>query len=159
MNTEPYGITTFCDDIRHEINGKLTLVGCYASSLKFNGPPPGTLPTLAALINLRVPTNIQFEKISLRVTKTEGDEETTILEAEIENPEEHNEPVSAPIADGKEEEGKVLLMAFPCQWSPMQFSKSGQLKVRAYLDDDHEIRLGALSVMFTEQTTEDNPQR
>ncbi|WP_306153431.1 hypothetical protein [Roseovarius sp. MMSF_3281] len=156
MNTEPYGITTFCDDIRHEINGKLTLVGCYASSLNFNGPPPGILPTFAALINLRVPTNIQFEKISLRVIKTEGDEETTILEAEIENSEDHNEPSPASVA-GSKEDGKVLLMAFPCQWTPMNFSKPGQIKVRAYLDDDREVRLGALSVMFTEQPAEDHP--
>ncbi len=158
MNIEPYGITNFCDDIRHEINGKLTLVGCYAGSLNFNGPPPGTLPTFAALINLRVPLHIQFEKISLRVIKTEGDEETTILEDEIENSKEHNEPSPVPVPSSGEEE-RVLLMAFPCKWTPIHFSKSGQIKVRAYLDGDLEVRLGALSVNFVEQPVEDRDAR
>lgn len=148
MNTEPYGITTFCDNIRHEINGKLTLVGCYASSLNFEGPPPGVLPTFAALINLRVPAQIKFEKISLIVTKVEGDDETTVLKTDIEIAEEKDLPPMEEVV-GNKEDGKVLLMAFPCQWSPMQFSQPGHLKVRAYLDDDREVRLGILSVRFT----------
>lgn len=154
MSIEPYGITTFCDDIRHEINGKLTLVGCYASSLNFNGPPPGRLPTFAALINLRVPTHIQFEKISLRVIKVEGSEETIILEAEVENSKELSEVPPENTLDSQGE-GKVVLMAFPCQWTPMKFSKAGQVKVRAYLDNDREVRLGTLSVVFADQHAKD----
>jgi hypothetical protein len=154
VNTEPYGTTNFCDDIRHEVNGKLTLVGCYSSSLKFDGQAPGVLPTFAALVNLRVPNSIKFSNISLRVTKIEEDEETTILEASIENPGEHNEAAFKSTADANEE-GIVALVTLPIHLKSLHFSKPGQIKVRAYLDDDREIRLGVLSVEFTEEPPED----
>lgn len=154
MNTEAYGTTTFCDDIRHEVNGKLTLVGCYSGSLNFSGPAPGALPTFAALVNLRVPTNIQFAVISLRVTKIEADEETIIFDKDFEKPDEHN-AVAPAFTDDTNEEGSVFFIAFPCQLTPLKFSKSGQIRVRAYLDDCREIHLGTLSVRFTEQPPED----
>jgi hypothetical protein len=154
VKTEPYGTTTFCDDIRYEVNGKLTLVGCYSTSLNFNGQAPGVLPTFAALVNLRVPTNMQFEKISLRVTKIEEGQETTLLEMHIENPSEHND-ADFESTDDTNEEGRVLSISVPCQWTPLSFSKAGKIRVRAYFDDDQEIRLGVLSVEFKEQPPED----
>lgn len=147
MNTEPYGTTLFCDDIRHEVNGKMTLVGCYSSELNFNGPQPGMLPTFAALVNIRIPVSVKFNSIKLRVLKEEGDETTEILEADIEVPENKKGKVFQDLSTESTEE-KMFSMTVPLQWSPLPVKESGFIKVRAYLDGGKEIRLGALKVNF-----------
>lgn len=40
----PYGSVIFCDDIRDEIGGKTTLVGCYTTEIVVNTDFPVTLP-------------------------------------------------------------------------------------------------------------------
>ena len=147
MNNEPYGTTVFCDDIRHEINGKLTLVGCYSGEMNFNGPPPGLLPSFGALVNIRVPVTMPFKVIKLRVLKEEGQEVSEILAAEVKAEEARIDDVND--APKREElEQKVISLTFPCQWSPLSMNSAGFIKVRAYLDGDREIRLGALKVNF-----------
>lgn len=152
MNSEPFGTTVFCDDIRHEINNKLTLIGCYAGELKFSGPPPGILPTFAALINIRIPKAVIFKTVKLRVIKEEGDTATTLLETEIEPEEDTLDGTNKP--PEQEANDRILSLTFPCRWSPLQFSQDGLIKVRAYLDGEEEIRLGALLIEFDQTTQE-----
>ena len=42
----PTGSTIFCDDIRYEINGKVTLVGVYAADMVLPNDFPVTLPKI-----------------------------------------------------------------------------------------------------------------
>lgn len=61
MDKSFYGI--FCDDIRHELSGKFTLVGCYSDHLLV-AQVPTTLPKLCLHFNYRcaavdAPSNIQ----------------------------------------------------------------------------------------------------
>ncbi|WP_370285797.1 DUF6941 family protein [Pseudooceanicola nanhaiensis] len=150
MNTEAYGVTMFCDDIRREMNGKLTLVGCYASELNFDSPPPGNLPRFAALINLRIPSSINFKKISIKVVQTDGEDERLLIDANIDMDLEEITKLDAPALD---EAGRVVLMAFPCQWTNIKFTSPGMIKVRAYIDDETEVRLGALKINFSKEKT------
>lgn len=140
MNTEPYGTTVFCDDIRREINGKLTLVGCYGSELNFSSSAPGVLPTFAALVNVRVPRTLPVKSLTLRVIKWEGQEKTQLLDAVLEVQEEGG--------DSDQDEEKLLHMTIPLQWSHVPFKEDGEIRVRAYLDGKREVRLGALQVNF-----------
>ncbi len=48
---DAFGHTTFCDDIRMEINGKLTLVGCYSTELHVHSSFPVVIPKLCLAIN------------------------------------------------------------------------------------------------------------
>lgn len=151
MNSEAYGTTTFCDDIRFETNGKITLVGCYQNELNFSGPAPGLLPSFAALVNLRIPRDIEFKKIRFSVTKEHNSEKEEIFQAEIEIPEEDRKKNLSP--EGKEKpEGIVLSMTTPMRWSPLPIDGECLIKVRAYLDDDTEVRLGSLKIGFKEST-------
>jgi hypothetical protein len=43
----PSGMSIFCDDIRQEINGKVSLIGVYAGDLILFGTLPGILPRLS----------------------------------------------------------------------------------------------------------------
>ena len=51
--TEAYGITIFCDDIRQEVFGKISLMGIYGSDLKIFSSLPSILPKLCMLVNAR----------------------------------------------------------------------------------------------------------
>jgi sensor histidine kinase YesM len=155
VNQEPFGITTFCDDIRYEVNGKMTLVGCYLSGLNFTGPPPGMLPTFAALVSLRIPLLFKFNSIKIRVTKEESEEISDIFMREIEAPDETNK-IPFRGWDKVKTEDRVLMVETPIHWQSYSFSESCLLRVRAYFDDDMEIRLGGLSINFPYD--EDNRQ-
>lgn len=152
MNTEPYGTTVFCDDIRYEINGKLTLIGCYTTEMNFRGPFPGTLPMFAALIQLRIPEAVPFNSIKIRVIKEEGSEKNEIFETDINFTDDDRKEAFPGGAENDEE--RVFLMTFPLQWSSFQMKESGFIRVRAYLDGDKEVRIGSLKVNFSSETSD-----
>jgi hypothetical protein len=146
MTDEAYGITVFCDDIRHEINGKMTLVGCYASELNFSGPPPGVLPTFAALVHLRFPRSITFEALQLTVVKVESGDSTEIFSADSKiAPDAFTD--KSDLGEEKADE-KVLSVVVPIQWTPLVFSGPALLRVRAKLDSGAEVRAGSLVINF-----------
>lgn len=155
MTTEPYGVTIFCDDIRYELNGKLTLVGSYLSEMNFSGSAPGLLPTFAALVNIRIPLSFRFSKLKLRVVREIGSDIETIFEGVLDSKSELHAEGTHTSADDQLDE-KVNVVTFPIQWSPMSFSGPGFVKVRCYLDDTYEIKLGALQVGFTPEEEANN---
>ncbi len=147
---QPFGLTTFCDDIRHEINGKMTLIGCYGAELIFTANAPENLPTFAALINIRIPTNYNAEKIRIYVIKEEEEEITEILNTEISL--EKTEELETKDQKNVEVMNALIL---PCMWSPMPFKGNGFVKVRAVFDEKKEVKLGALRILFPD-TKENN---
>jgi hypothetical protein len=44
---EIVGYTTFCDDIRFEVDGKVSLIGSYNGVMNIRGEFPATLPKFA----------------------------------------------------------------------------------------------------------------
>src|SRR5579864_3625715 len=63
----PYGHTIFCDDIRFEINGKVTLVGIYAGDMVFGRELPATLPKFCLRIAYTERPNESTEPVQIRV--------------------------------------------------------------------------------------------
>lgn len=153
MTDHAYGITMFCDDIRHEVNGKLTLVGCYSSELNFTGPPPGVLPTFAALVHLRFPQETTFETLDLSVIKVEEEETSQIFSSQTKV----SQDAFLDKSDAKEDNqsDKVLSVVVPIQWAPLVFSGPALLRVRAKLDSGVEVRAGSLVINFPTENTEE----
>jgi hypothetical protein len=60
-----------CDDIRQEISGKVTLVGCYSGSLVLNGFP--LVVPLGVFIVVE-PLKTKYDKVSLSVKAPDGTE-------------------------------------------------------------------------------------
>ncbi len=149
MNSEAYGTTVFCDDIRYETNGKLTLIGCYTGEMNFSGPAPGLLPNFGALVNLRVPINVEINTIKLCVYLELASSRDEIFSTEIEITDEQRKSAFAG-TENERPEDKVLSMTFPLHWSPLPVNEKGRIKVRAYLDNDIEVRLGTLKMNFVE---------
>lgn len=97
MNRQAYAI--FCDDIRHELGGKLTLVGVYSGSLLVQAFP-SVLPKLCLVLKVFTPIESPFQRLKIRILKddetiAEGElpqQELTVLSsARVEDPEESNE--------------------------------------------------------------------
>lgn len=154
MNSEAYGTTTFCDDIRFETNGKITLIGCYTGELNFGGPKPGLLPTFAALVNIRIPVSVELSTLTVRVTKDVLSETEIMFETSIDIPEE-----SRQIPEGEElAEERVLFFSMPLQWSPVEVVDEGHIKVRAFLDGKKEVRVGALKLNFNAGPDQDQEE-
>jgi hypothetical protein len=142
---EPYGITIFCDDIRFEQQGTLSLVGCYGADLNVFPEFPVPLPKFCFFIQLRIPAAAKYYKTLKIVIYLPGDEEgrPTFVQ-ELPNPPE--ESVGAPSGPVKDDGAQpILAINYPIIMTPFLLRKEGQIKVRALLDDKI-IRIGTLKI-------------
>ncbi|MGI3164962.1 DUF6941 family protein [Pseudooceanicola sp. 200-1SW] len=153
MIFEPYGVATFCDDIRHEANGKITLVGCYAGELIFGSKAPAVLPTFAALISLRLPLDSAPKKVDIRVMKLDQGGQTSIMDMSLKDIDLKADGMDLP--EGFSEEDRLISMMIPCQWQMLRFEGPGTIKARAYINDEIEVKLGALVVKFADHKDQD----
>lgn len=127
--------TLFCDDIRHEINGKLSYIGVYSGEL-FVPAFPATLPKFCVSVKVVTPADEPLRSLTLRVLK---DDETL---QEIVFDEEQLASASDVFAGLNDEERQrrhtqtvQALLAF----TPLHLEKACLLKVRA-LTDHEELR-------------------
>jgi hypothetical protein len=60
--------TIFCDDIRHELGGKLSYIGVYSGHL-FVPAFPVILPKLCLALSVITPASQPFRKLELRIFK------------------------------------------------------------------------------------------
>lgn len=59
---------TFCDDVRNELGGKLSLMGIYQSAMHINSASlPVVLPKICVVIEARAPSNAPFKQLHLRI--------------------------------------------------------------------------------------------
>lgn len=71
-NADRYLAVTFCDDIRHEVGNKTSLIGCYQGELIVESAPTA-LPKLCALISATTPKDKPFKSLTIRVVKDEAE--------------------------------------------------------------------------------------
>lgn len=139
----PSGYTIFCDDIRHEITGKTTLVGVYNGQLIVSGILPVTLPQICAAITLRLTPPEQPLKAVVKIFRSDEIEPLFVFEADI-------EPVGAqlipqPLPNLEPDALTFMQMGISAQIQSMVVNEPCALKVRAFIGDD-EIRLGSLQI-------------
>jgi hypothetical protein len=58
----------FCDDIRQELGGKFSLMGCYGPIINIK-PIPSVLPKLCASIKIHTPISRPFQRLAVRIMK------------------------------------------------------------------------------------------
>lgn len=139
----PSGYVIFCDDIRHEVNNKVTFVGTYTGDMIAYGVGSATISQLFALIVYRDDPTTFPKKVSFRAFK-QGSETETLLTADIEIPAEAgNLPPLNEFSDP--DSIKFAEMRVEAKFSPLVINEACQLKVRVFSGDD-EIRLGALNI-------------
>ena len=135
--------TIFCDDIRHELGGKLSFIGVYTGHL-FVRTFPVTLPKLCLALTAITPSSQPFQKLELRILKddevlAEGSLDESMLGTVADATGEADD------SDGKESRVQVLNSLFV--FSPFQIDAPCRLRVRAVTESEE---LKGLSLMIAE---------
>jgi hypothetical protein len=139
----PSGFSVFCDDIRQEVGGKITLVGAYAGELIVFGEPSSILPKLSALVVVRFSPDDLPGPFKIRAFYTEfGKEDRLVFEGDIGGEFEECPPFE-PNGDTFPFGESRALLSIP----NLVLSGPGYVKVRAYYRDI-EVRLGVLEIKF-----------
>jgi hypothetical protein len=118
----------FCDDIRHEVTGKTSLIGCY-SGVMYLPIFPATLSKLCVYTQLSTPIDQPFEgAISISVMKDEdvlacNDIDGTQLVQMV-----RHSPMTSPDSD-------TITLAGGLEFSPLQLEQPCTLRVIAKTED------------------------
>lgn len=142
----PSGFVTFCDDIRHEVTGKMTLVGVYNGQMVVGGTLPITLPQICAVITFRFLPPSEPIKPAIKMFISGQDEPLFMMETEIAVAQ--AEAAIAQDVPSEEDPDRITFaqMVITPQIQGLVIKEACTLKVRAYIGDD-EIRLGALPII------------
>jgi len=129
--------TLFCDDIRHEMGGKLSFIGAYSGELLVPAFP-ARLPKLCLFVRMVTPVEEPFRSLDLRVLK---DAETVRGIAF------NKEQLTAlsDLAEGMTEEQRkthVLPNQVIVTFSPMQFDEPCILRVSVRTEEGELCGLG-----------------
>lgn len=145
MNTlAVYGNAIFCDDIRNEHGGKLTLVGVYPTVMFVHGEFPFTLPKFGISISYHEAAHI-------------AGQEPVMLKVFLPGDPDDKPSVDAPLPAAKSDNAadpyppdipptRYVRNALQVMFTPLTINKEGRIKVLA-MRADEEIRLGLLPVL------------
>lgn len=144
----PGGHVIFCDDIRHEVSGKVTFVGAYSNTMYINGSLPAVLPKLCmGIVYREEPDSLEPVKIRASMPSDEGD----ILLAEFEF-QPQADMIPPPSDEFTFREARFLFEA-PNFIVPHE----GKILVRAHRGED-EIRLARLTIVLNPELTNAEPE-
>lgn len=136
----PHIETIFCDDIRDEVNGKVSYIGTYNANL-FAKEFPITLPKFCIALKIVLPLDYEFKNIELNVFK----DEDTLIQANID--ESQLEAYSQLVKDIKDEDRENRIFTFQTRIiaSPFLIESESILRVRAKIDEN-EFRGAGLTI-------------
>lgn len=145
----PSGYTIFCDDIRHEMLGKKTIVGTYQSVMYINGSLPITLAKFCMMIVLWEEID-SVEPVTLKVFLPGEDDDHPTGTFNI-------QPQPDMLGEAPIDEFTMRESRFYLELPGVAIKEEGRFRVRAYLGDK-EIRLGSLNVSVNPLETSENAQ-
>jgi hypothetical protein len=147
---ERYGFTTFCDDIRNEVDGKVTYVGVYDGTMIFAVPFPVQIPKLGVSSTLILMPDDDL-----------GYEFHVYLPGDLEG----SPSVKSPAATSPIEKPQLpemiagddfrIAIKFNVVFSPMVLTKEGLIEVRA-VNKKGYMRVGRLRVSSTAEVKVQN---
>jgi hypothetical protein len=139
----PLGYTVFCDDIRQEIGGKLTLVGVYSGEMTVFGTLPATLPKLALYIRYMERVGESNEPLELRIYKPGDPYDSPTLRVPIS--EQMLEKFRSMNNPPDELDDPLAVLSLHLAVQPIEFRQEGVLRVRM-IRGENEIKLGGLRI-------------
>jgi hypothetical protein len=146
----PSGFVVFCDDVRQEVTGKVTMVGVYTGQMMLTGNLPVVLPQICAVTTFRLAPPTEQIKPIIRLFRSGQDEPLFEMEADIPAAQPSDFPPTP--TDQDPDAVKFLQMIITAQVQNLVITEPCTLKVRAFVGDD-EIRLGALQILVTPTDT------
>ncbi|WP_027145910.1 hypothetical protein [Mesorhizobium sp. WSM3626] len=146
MILHPHAGVIFCDDIRHETNGKQIYIGVYNDEILFDGPLPWALPGglwCAIRYQERYPEVIPSLAVKVRVeNKTSG--VTDMVETAIQTASADELPQKSPF-EFETETIHILTLAVQLQLPGMAFEEPAKLSV-IIVRNGEEIHGGRLRI-------------
>lgn len=131
--------TIFCDDVRHELGGKISYIGVYSGRL-FLPSFPLALPKLCLAMNVLTPANRPFTKLCLRVMKDEG----ILFEGEF-NDAQLSDAVEITSDSEMDIKDRILSLQSIIVFSPLALEGPCTLRVLAETEDG-ELRGAGLKI-------------
>lgn len=141
-----YGYSVFCDDIRNEVGGKLSFIGCYNGVMFVRSSFPLTFPKLCVHFHIVSPSSMPYSSLQVRcylpgMTEPFVDE---VLDAPS--------PVEQLKLADKLEKGvaapQLIVAAGSFVFAPLEISEPGLVRMRAVIDGDPvEASLGSLRIV------------
>eukprot|EP01012_Entosiphon_sulcatum_P019622 TRINITY_DN24539_c0_g1_i1.p1 TRINITY_DN24539_c0_g1~~TRINITY_DN24539_c0_g1_i1.p1 ORF type:complete len:172 (-),score=14.64 TRINITY_DN24539_c0_g1_i1:272-787(-) len=151
------GSTVFCEDIRHEIGGKLSLTGVVSAAINVRGNFPIKLDRFALLVTYMERIGAESGPLELRVYYPGDGMDTPTVRSAIPGDQIRSTAGQMEV-DEFHHEGEPhmphLVMQFPLDLGPVEIKEAGQIRVRM-LVGDRLVRLGSLTV--TAVGSEDGP--
>lgn len=148
-----YGNSTFCDDIRQEVGGKLSYMGVYNGSMTIHVPFPVLLPKFVIGITYFEKHNQVTSDVSFRVFMP-GDAEDA-PSARMDVPMAEHRAKTPPLVDPEFKTHEPVRRAdFAFPFTPFLIQQRGFIRVRAFLGDEI-VKLGSLKI--DQQTTDPLP--
>jgi len=144
-NAVLYAHALFCDDIRHEISGKVTYVGAYGPDMCVSRFPV-VLPQLCAAVFVVMPWDTDVRHISIQAL-LDG-EALGVMDADIAampRPDPKGHDVVSP-------EGKRLVAAATLNLRFLEIKKPGRLSVQVCADGE-TLQAGSLAILETPQAS------
>jgi hypothetical protein len=137
---DPSGNAIFCDDIREEVAGKFSLIGCYAGDMQFtNVVFPIGIPKLAIFVLARLPPR-EIPPLQLLVYFPGDVDDAPGVKMDI-SPIPWEEGPGVPEADLE----RTPLLRYSLMITPALFREPGFVRVRL-MYGQQRVRLGALKV-------------
>ncbi len=144
----PYGYTTFCDDVRHEVGNKLSYIGIYPDAIVVHVPFPTKLAKFAIVATYVEAQGESSEPVTLKIWLPGDPEDEPFFTHPLPVEELRNRPGVSP-----DEFLTANLIVSP---APFPLKEPGRIKVRAYRGD-LEILLGTIKVKTSVEQTAENP--
>jgi hypothetical protein len=141
--SDPFGLTLFCDDIRREVNNKISLIGVYSAELVVFSPFPVSLPKLGFHIDVRFTAEqpVMDEVTLLIYLPGDVDSAPTINQV---IPWKHHSQTDEELPPDVISVSNFL---YSFVLSPIILKQAGFIRVRI-LHGEQRIRVGALEVLY-----------
>lgn len=141
MSKERHIFCLFADDIRQEINGKVSLIGIYQGGMNVVGPVPQILPRLVISTYVDTPVDRPFGELSVDVMLDDKEMQN------VTPPPQALEEMQTAARQDKEVKTVSMQMVFVLQ--PFQVNGNGKLWVRVR-DNGEALESNPLKIQVLE---------
>jgi len=138
-----FGFSLFCDDIRHEMGGKYSLMGLYQRDMFFPSSTvfPTIVPKFVIFVKYYEQVGAFSDDLVLKISLPGDDQDNTSVTQVIPRQEMTDE--NKPVIDNDDDSGLLYSLSLPIILSPFTIKCAGYVSVRIYCGSE-KVRLGRL---------------
>jgi hypothetical protein len=142
---DPFGLTIFCDDIRHEFDGKISLIGCFPASTLLLGEFPTTIAKLGLSVHFVFPRAQKIREFEVRIYLPEDRGDVPSITDKLDLPSEGLDLSQSQLPSIDTDVVPVTRITRNIILSPVQFKSEGLIRVRVVFNGTH-VKAGTLGI-------------